>query len=190
MSLLRTISTNWIMSTISSYKDIIIRPNALYVFDIDDTLIHFPEFTRSWWKETTQKYKMVCEETADDNAHAEWIGAVEVRPGFACDKDGFKEVYTNILNVGGKVILLTARPEHMKTLTMRHLREGLWDFDAKHVHFDKEKGQRLRKILKDHYKDINQVIFVDDYDKNIESVRDAFSGSNISLDTYLYVHRS
>lgn len=176
------------MSVITSYKDIIIRPQALYVFDIDDTLIHFPIYTRAWWKETTEKYRAECEETADDRAHSEWMEAVEVQPGIACDKDGFTETYQKIKEVHGKVILLTARPASMKETTLGHLRDGLWEFDPAHVYFDKEKGPRLRSIVEEHYKEIQHIIFVDDYEKNIHSVREAFDGSKLNLDTYLYVH--
>ena len=189
MSLLRSLTSNWIMTAISSYKDIIIRPKALYVFDIDDTLLHFPEFPRAWWKETTEKYKALCEETADEKAHDEWMTAVEVRPGVACDKTGFMEIYQKIHAANGKVILLTARPASMKITTLSHLRDGLWDFDPAHVYFDKQKGARLCSIVEEYYKDIEYIVFVDDYEKNIHSVRDAFEGSHINLDTYLYVHR-
>lgn len=189
MQVARYMYMSWMASVISSYKDIIIRPHSLYVFDIDDTLLHFPEFPRAWWKETTQKYKDECEVTADDKAHAEWMGAVEIRPGVACDKDGFVDVYRKIIDSESKVILLTARPASMKDLTLRHLCEGLWEFDPKHVYFDKEKGEMLRKIVEENYKDIKHITFVDDYEKNIVSVRNAFLGSDKTLDTYLYVHR-
>lgn len=188
MQLVRYMYMGWMTSIISSYKNIAIRPQSLYVFDIDDTLLHFPEFPRAWWKETTQKYKAICEATADDKAHDEWMRAVELRPGFACDKEGFLDIYHKILDSDGKVILLTARPASMKDLTLRHLREGLWEFDPGHVYFDKEKGQRLRKIVEENYKDVHHITFVDDYEKNIESVRNAFLGSEKTLDTYLYVH--
>lgn len=173
---------------ISSYKDIIIRPQTLYVFDIDDTLLHFPTFTRAWWKETTEKYKAICETTADQKAHDEWLEAVQKDPAVACDKEGFTDIYKKIIEVDSKVILLTARPEFMKPLTLRHLREGLWEFHPTHVHFDKEKGIRLRNILCEKYPDINHITFVDDYEKNIVRVRDAFADTDITLDTYLYVH--
>ena len=160
---------------------------CLYVFDIDDTLLHFPEYPRKWWIDTTEKYRLLGHLDPDASTLDEWILRVENSQGKAIDKHGFLAFYKQIHDAHGHVILLTARPSFMKEITLRHLQQGgLGGFAEEHVYFDKEKGRRLRQLVQEKYEDMERIVFVDDYKQNIYKVLAAFEGSNYLIDTYLY----
>jgi hypothetical protein len=164
--------------------------HCLYVFDIDDTLLHFPEYPRKWWIDTTEKYRILGHIDPDASTLDEWITRVEYTKGRAIDKNGFLQFYKQIKDAHSHVVLLTARPSFMKEVTLRHLEEGgiggLIGFGD--VHFDKNKGGRLRHLVQEIYTDVEKIVFVDDYKQNIYNVISAFEDSKYELDTYLYRH--
>ncbi len=180
------------MRLISAYSAIRLLPRCLVVFDIDDTVLHFPSHNRAWWKDTKQTYQVthnMDEPAAEQQTLYDWRAAVSSLDAIPIDKDGFHTFYDQAKNEQCDVIFLTARDISMKDATYKHIRNSLFDVHDNQIYFSEHKGPALRNILDAQYPHHKHIIFVDDYEKNHQSVLSTFAqDSQITLDVYHFVH--
>ncbi len=169
---------------INSYSAISLVARSLIVFDIDDTVVNFPDYGPSWWDAKKAMYeRIMTKEDADRATLHEWRAAVHHVDPVPIDKDGFLQFYAEAKAAGCDIIFLTARTEKLKEVTHRHLKNSLMECAEGHVFFAEDKGPALVDILKQR-RPYHHVIFVDDLVKNHESVRQALDALGVPVDNY------
>ncbi len=161
------------INKIDDYSKISIIPNSLVVFDIDDTLINFPELDKNWWYDRF-KYNFDIvknKEEADKLTLEEWIHKVKIMTPIAINSNGFSTFADEILKQNCKIIFLTARQIKIKELTEHHLKQCDIYIDSDSIFFSENKGEELFKILnQESYKNYFDIIFVDDMLHNLNNV--------------------
>jgi hypothetical protein len=172
------------LRVINSYSAITLVARSLVVFDIDDTLVNFPDYGLDWFaaKKALHEQTMSKEE-ADQRTIQEWRAAVSALEPVPIDKEGFHAFCRQAEAQGCDIIYLTARSETLKETTHRHLKYAL-DLTSEHVYFGEDKGPTLAEILRTLPRTYPRVIFVDDYVKNHVSVRTTLDTLGIPVDTY------
>ena len=180
------------MRLISAYSAIRLLPRCLVVFDIDDTVLHFPSHNRAWWKETKSNYQIVNkmeEPAAELQTLYDWRAAVSALDALPIDKDGFHTFYDQAVKEQCDIIFLTARDISLKDATYKHMRTSLLNVHDDQIYFSEHKGPALRNIIDRQYNQHKHIIFVDDYEKNHQSVFNTFAQDpQITLDAYHFVH--
>lgn len=172
------------LQVINSYSAITLVARSLVVFDIDDTVVNFPDYGLNWWNAKKAMYEQIMtKEDADRAALHEWRAAVQVVDPQPIDKEGFLQFYAEAKAAGCDVIFLTARSEDLKELTHRHLKHALMECAEEYVFFAEDKGPALIRILQER-RPYHHIIFVDDLVKNHESVRQALKAVGVPVDTY------
>ncbi len=167
------------ISNISDYSEIKIAPNSLVVFDIDDTLISFPELEKSWWSDRFKyNFNLVNnKEEADKLTLEEWIHKVKIMTPKAINSNSFSSFTDELLKQNCKIIFLTARQIKIKELTEHHLKQCDIYIDSDAIFFSEDKGEELFKILNQKsYKDYSNIIFVDDMIHNLINVYNKLNG--------------
>lgn len=172
------------LQVINSYSAITLVARSLVVFDIDDTVVNFPDYGPTWWDAKKATYEQTMDKAdADAAALRDWRVAVQTVDPQPIDKDGFLQFYAQARAVECDVIFLTARSEALKDLTHRHLKNSLMECAEEHVFFAEDKGPALVAILQER-RPYHHIIFVDDLVKNHESVRQALETVGVPVDTY------
>jgi hypothetical protein len=173
------------LRVINSYSAITLVARSLVVFDIDDTLVNFPQYDMNWWNAKKAMYeKIMNKEDADRATLYEWRAAVQHVDPQPIDKDGFLQFYAQAKAAGCDVIFLTARSKKLKEVTHRHLKNSLMECEEDHVFFSENKGPALVSILQQRQRSYPHVIFIDDLVKNHESVRASLDAFGVPVDTY------
>ena len=172
------------LHVINSYSAITLVARSLVVFDIDDTVVNFPQYDMNWWNAKKAMYeKIMNKEDADRATLHEWRAAVHHVDPQPIDKDGFLQFYAQAKAAGCDVIFLTARSKKLKEVTHRHLKNSLMECAEDHVFFAEDKGPALTSIIKQR-RPYPHVIFVDDLVKNHESVRASLDALGVPVDNY------
>ncbi len=149
---------NVIKRKINTFSKIEIIPNSLIVFDIDETIMTF-DYDK---KDLENPIKL--------------------------DNENLKEFIENLKKNKCKIIFLTARCPSTRTKTIEDLKKINLRFNPNHVYFDLNKGQKLYDIVTKDYKDIENIIFIDDLFLNIKSVESTFCFTKYKLYLYLIQH--
>ena len=182
------------MRMISAYSAIKLLPRCLVVFDIDDTVLHFPSHDRAWWKNTKANY-MITQDMDDPSAEhqtlLDWRAGVSTLDALPINKEEFHQFYNDAAIQQCDLIFLTARDSSMKEVTYNHVRNSLLPtVHDQQIYFSEHKGPALKHILQTNYPQHKHVIFIDDYEKNHQSVLATFQDDpNITLDVYHFVHQ-
>lgn len=172
------------LRVINSYSAITLVARSLVVFDIDDTLVHFPDYDLIWWNAKKAGYEQsMSKEEADRETLLDWRAAVHHIDPQPIDKDGFLQFYAKAKAADCDIIFLTARSEKLKEITHRHLKNSVMECDEADVFFGEDKGPSLISILQER-RAYHHVIFVDDLVKNHESVRTSLDAIGLPVDTY------
>jgi hypothetical protein len=172
------------LRVINSYSAITLVARSLVVFDIDDTLVNFPDYGMDWFKAKKALHEQTMSKAeADQRTIQEWRAAVSALDPVAIDKEGFHAFCQRAETEDCDIIYLTARSETLKEATQRHLHNAL-GLVSEHVYFGEDKGPALSKILESLPCTYKRVIFVDDYVKNHVSVRTTLDSLGIPVDTY------
>ena len=177
---------------INSFNQIPITKNSLVVLDIDETIMAFPTITKSWWLETQNKY---LEETnnkkqADNLTLLEWRDHVaEARP-YLLDESKLKKFLRELEEKSCELILLTARDKCMEEITRIHISHCELEISPEQIFHNENKGDALASIIQS-YPEISNIIFVDDFEKNLHSVKSRFEKDDMAtytLELYKIAH--
>lgn len=160
---------------IVSFKNVIVKPQTLIVFDIDDTIIGYEEFSHTYFTNAIENYKEKynCDKMALDFALHDWISKVNEGTPCHMDADGFKELERKIKNTNSHYIFMTARNPNYRDITETHLEQvGIKNRQVYYL-AGANKGEFLKNIY-EKYSDYKEIIFIDDMEKNLHDVGKAF----------------
>lgn len=162
---------------IRSFSNIIVRnkksKSFLFVFDIDDTILHYGNINCIWFNnridENKTKYNTISE--AIDYVVHEWFQNISMCEPVHTDKDGFKKLISSIDKYSHDYIFLTARNPKFTTITLDHFQK-LGIPTEKDIHFASggNKGKILKEILQNSSNIYDKIIFIDDSEKNLKDV--------------------
>jgi hypothetical protein len=165
------------MILIKTFDSINIPNNSLILCDIDDTVFYFPEITKQWWTNKFDHYYKITSDfdLAENLSLTDWQNYIKFNFPEYTDKKGFLN-FVDKINLGGsKLIFITARQielEHITILNFNHLQ---FDVTKYQVHYigHVPKGEYIKlNICNENCLGYNKIIFIDDIDYNIQSVKD------------------
>lgn len=160
------------MLTITNYSQIKIIPNSLVVFDIDDTIMHFPEMDKTWWKRRFDELFVLHQDykKTDQYVLREWIhNAYNMDPQHI-DEDEFFHLIDKLHANNCKIIFLTARGEQLRDITHEHFRKCNININNNDLYHNENKGDELKKIVFTRFPHIHDIIFIDDVKRNLDDV--------------------
>lgn len=180
-------------SVIKTFNDVKLENNCkpLVICDIDHTFIrcsygldHFRNILNENYKNLPDTFKT----TLDTDNEAVDLMNTAYNMGFVkqTDPDGFNNMLQKIVQLGGKLIFLTARGvgSHQKTINdlKRAGFEHPENFDIHYTNSEMTKGEYLKRTnLTYGYEHIS---FIDDYPSFLASVKDIFPYINCYLFCY------
>lgn len=160
------------------FSDIPKVKNSLYVFDIDDTTLYYDiglskriSAAIEYFEENLTRHKWLFKQV-----NALWEKRIINSRPIAHDRLGFEDLKQFCDQNNSRIIFLTARFNTIKASTMSHLQELYPWVDPSSVYFCDgiEKGIVLLEIIsKMQY---NTIIFVDDKEYNLNSVKNYVPG--------------
>lgn len=171
------------MIIINKFNQINIIPNSLVMIDIDDTLIKFDGIDHKWWENKFNKYFKMTKnnDLADFLAHNDWIKIVSsIEPELVDD-----QIYNFIETLNKNnchIVILTARNDKLKDLTIKHLQQVNLSFD--NVHFNNQKGDHLYNIAHQYYHHLDNIIVIDDMVPNLEDIKNKLKDTKFNLQLY------
>ena len=173
---------------IVSFKNVAIHPRTLVVFDIDDTVIGYEEFSHTFFTDSIKAYKEKhkCYKMALDFALHDWISLVKKGTPYHMDSSGFDELTEKIKTTDSHYIFMTARNPLYREVTELHLEKvGIQNRQVYYL-AGSNKGEFLKSISQK-YSEYNRMIFIDDMEKNINDVHKAFGNK---IDLYHFVKKN
>jgi len=166
---------------INTFSNINISQNTLILCDIDDTILKFDNINQIWWKNRFNYYYSLSNnyDDADLQVLNEWIDYIEINNPKFTDKNGFIKLLHKINKTNSEIIFITARESYLEKLTQKHFEYvNLSSFNYKIYHIgDVSKGTFIN--LNFDIEKYSNVIFIDDLDKNLESVYEIFQNKII-----------
>lgn len=164
---------------INSFYEVELKSNALIMIDIDDTIMKYETLGKMWWRNTFDKYyeKHGDYDLADKNTLDEWRTRINEENPVYVDKSGLFDLFERAQKMKSKIILLTARCENLKEITIDHLNRLEIYFEEIYFSSNVEKGIVLKKLKKDVYQEYEHVICIDDHLPNLESIFNKFEGN-------------
>jgi uncharacterized HAD superfamily protein len=172
---------------IISFRDVKMCQNALIVFDIDDTVLGYKEFSHDYFHNQLKYHKRntSCENTIMNNAVNDWFNLVKQSTPHHMDEEGFFDLMNKINDNNSNHIFLTARNPKFKDITENHLNKI--KINHKNIYYvaGGNKGEILKNIIKDH-PEYNKIIFIDDMRKNLIDVYKTFGHK---IDLYHFVKK-
>lgn len=172
---------------VDSFNQIEIIPGSLVILDIDETVLTFPQMSKTWWREKINYYikiygdKLIAEKYALD----EWIHIAHTTNPNKLDFENQKHFFERVYKNNCELIFLTARNQNLSEITYKHL-EHIGINKDHVVHFDENKGEKFYELISKCYNDINNVIFVDDLIINLDKVINATKKYNIKINLKPY----
>jgi hypothetical protein len=158
--------------TISSFNQVEVSNDlkTLILCDIDDTILHFPDCD-TFCENLIKEFRTKHEEYEDELKKMKNYYKKIMRPTHT-DYDGFDSM---IKKLNGKLMFLTSRNLEGNIWTKNQLKQiGLLPDDFE-IHYTGEKISKGEYI--ERYIDLSgweNVIFIDDYDSYIKSVKDIY----------------
>lgn len=173
------------MKTINSFNQIEIIPNSLVVFDIDETLIKFDGIDFKWWKNKFNKYYKMTHNNnlADKLANQDWIKIIQMVQPELVDEQ-IHQFIQQLREANCEIILLTARNEIIRELTLQHLSGLNFNFDSNKIFFNENKGDELLKLSNQWSGRFSNIIVVDDIKQNLEDIKNKMNGFGVNLQLY------
>jgi len=161
---------------ISSFEQVELRKNKklLVLCDIDNTILHFPDCDRFCEEFIKEIYLFGKNEPQYDKI-LEHLKNVykQVIPPIHTDYYGFVSMITTINEINGKLMFLTARHSKTDSWTRKQLQQigvNPKDFTIHYSGSNMTKGWYIKKHI--NLDGIEDVIFIDDNDLFITSVKD------------------
>jgi predicted secreted acid phosphatase len=173
---------------VTSFNQIPIIKKSLVVLDIDETIMGFPNITKLWWKETFNKHLDVVGTKAIANKLLveEWREHVAINKPYLHDKSNLNKFIEEIENNSCQLLFLTARDPKMTKVTHEHLAHCDLAFGPEQVIHNENKGDALASFYQS-CSDITNIIFVDDFEKNLLDVKSRFELDDLNhLNVSLY----
>lgn len=165
----------------NTFDKIIIKPKTLLICDIDDTILKFEHIDSKWWNE---KYHYFLAESnnpeqADSKTLECWIEYVITNNPTHTDQVGFQNLLKKISETKSELIFVTARRIGLEEITKKHFDHiNISNQDYKIYHIGNvPKGKFIKSNIQ--FDNFENFVFVDDLDKNLESVYNAMGNKFI-----------
>ena len=177
--------------TIRSFSNIKVlgTKSRLFVFDIDDTILHYGHINYIWFNQRINDNKLIYKTLSEaiDNAVFEWFQNISNCEPLHTDEIGFKKLINKIENKPNDYIFLTARNPKFETITLHHF-EKLGIPTKKYIHYasGQNKGKILKSILDNSNYIYDKIIFIDDSEKNLNDVYNELHQTH-NLELYKFV---
>ncbi len=146
------------ITNIINFSQIKVIPNSLIVLDIDETILTFD-------------YK-----------------SINFNIPIKLDSENFNNFIKACKKSGCKIILLTSRLGVQHDETIQNLKDIEFRINSNKIFYSIKKGEKLLELVNDKYKDIENIIFVDDFAPNLKDVEKAFGSNQYKLNLYLITH--
>ena len=152
--------------------------NALYILDIDETVIYYETsmFTE-YIKEIELFERTMSRNSAFENANQKWESLVYSNNAKPIDEKGLNSLKEFSDTNNSTIVFLTARFESIRDVTLSQLKR-LFPWVENHmVHMasGSPKGDKLEKMFLTHpHLQRDNIVFVDDKQYNIDSVVQKF----------------
>lgn len=158
--------------TISSFNEVELTNGLKYLIicDIDETILHFPNCNILC--ESLVKELMLKDEDYENELKFYYKN---IMPPKHTDHDGFYNMVKKLNETNGKLIFLTARNLESDDWTKKHLKQIGISPDEFEIHYTCNKitkGEYIKTYID--ISDWKNIIFIDDYDSYIKSVKDIY----------------
>jgi predicted esterase len=160
-------------TNINYFTEVEIFPNSLYVFDIDDTILFFPELPINFWENT---FEIEYSKDSDYDKSTErtmntWIDHISNHVPVCTNIMGLSLLIEKLSAVNSKIMYVTARPKSLHQLTVKQLKDmnmQLVSYNNIHCIGDANKGE----FILEHARETTyaNIIFLDDMQYNIDDV--------------------
>lgn len=138
--------------SIRNFGQVPIRENTLYIIDIDNTVLYFPQMMHT-------------------HTFEEWRAHILNAVAHPTDPVHFLNFLEDVQSRNSSVYFLTARDDDLHEATLRHLHDiGVKD-PVVHYKGNVTKGEYISK----HFIGFDSILFIDDLDANIDSVHPSIS---------------
>ena len=168
------------ITKITSFSSIPRFQKALYVFDIDDTVMGYKEFSHTFFVDKINEYKKIYDEhIAIDFAVSDWGEQIRKATPHHMDEEGYISIQNHIKSSDSHHFFLTARNINFKSITESHLEQ--LNINSTQVYYvaGQNKGKYLKNII-DKIGNFDKIIFIDDTEKNLIDMKSTF-GKDIEL---------
>ena len=168
------------ITKITSFSSIPLFQKALYVFDIDDTVMGYKEFSHTYFGDKINEYKKTYDEHVSiDFAISDWMEQVKKSTPHHMDKEGFESILKHINSSDSNHFFLTARNPNFRSITEKHLEQ--LNIRSTQVYYvaGQNKGTYLKNII-EKFDKFDKIIFIDDSEKNLIDMKNSF-GKNVEL---------
>jgi hypothetical protein len=166
---------------ILSFSEILnlVSENTLVVLDIDETVLYYNGVNRQYWNNLFSKYYAISNDydQAEEESLLEWTECIKNGSPKHTDKEGLESLFNQIKKYKADLIFLTARNHLLKEDTKKHFEELGFPNNSIIFYNAENKGTKLKEIIKTFSKDLLNIIFVDDLDKNLISVNEELGNS-------------
>jgi len=157
----------------------IIEQDALYVFDIDETLLTYDGIDKNWWKT-----RLKTMNNNEELVLSDWLKHIAIHEPKHTHKMSFDDLMSKI---GKKnVICLTARKGDVKDITEKHLEQIGVNIPVYYSN-GQCKGKALHDILVE-YPTVKNVVFIDDSKINLISVNKILAEKRSDIKVYCYLY--
>lgn len=157
---------------IHTFYSIDIPENSLILCDIDDTVLVFPKYPESFYKESYHYYTSIgyTIEQAKHLIENDCNLYNFFKKRIITDKDGFFSLLEKIKKTNSKLCFLTARYEHYHQLTIKELKNV--DIDCTEIPIFYTNGTLKGNYIKQKIdlSNYEHIIFIDDNDFHLENV--------------------
>ena len=172
------------MRVIHSYNEVEIMPNSLIIFDIDDTVIKFPDLGKAWWnaKEAANLEKLGSPAKARQATLDEWIHLISVYDPIHINEPVFKNFIEAATAANCHIIFLTARDSSLASLTEFHLDTCRIQVDSRDIYYSLNKAEAINKIIEEpRFTNCKSIIVIDDMLHNLVNIREHVEGPPLHL---------
>jgi len=159
---------------IADFSTIPLMVDTLYVFDFDDTVVHYEGVNQSWWqRQFCLNYEIHGDyDRADRESLEDWQRMMHFVKPTHIDKAGLSQIIHHCeISENTHILILTARHKLLETPTrsaLSTISDKNWDIvfcDGSH------KGHKLREFLT--HTSYRYIVFVDDHIQNLADVAEA-----------------
>jgi hypothetical protein len=168
------------ITKITSFSSIPRIQKALYIFDIDDTVMGYKEFSHTYFTDKINEYqKSYDNHVAVDFAVTDWIEQVKKGTPHHMDEHGFNSLINHIDETDSYHFFLTARNPNFRSITETHLEQ--LNISSAQIYYvsGQNKGTYLKNII-DKVGNFDKIIFIDDSEKNLIDMKNTF-GKDVEL---------
>lgn len=172
---------------IHTFYSVDISQNSLILCDIDDTILFFPKYSETFYKEAYDYYVSIGEkeELADKLVKNDWDLYNSFKKPSITDKEGFFYLLKRIETTDSKLCFLTARHEIYHKRTIDDLKNVNIDCNKFPIYFTN--GNVKGKFIKQNIVNLldhEHIIFIDDNNIHLENVKKEIPFINC----YKFVH--